>query len=121
MKTVTIEIEIPDGHEVVSTEVLANEYPPHCSDSGKLLLVKARPAKPFLINGVPADWPEWLTCDWAAKDKDGKVFGYLGDDARRDEKSWASDCCYQRLSDFTAIDIPGDWTQSKHENPNRKK
>ena len=120
MKTVSVEIKIPDGHEVVSTEVLANEYPPHCSDSGKLLLIKTKPAKPFLINGVPADWPEWLTADYVAKDKNEKVFGYVGGQPHEKIDQWESQGISQMLSEFTAIEIPAEWKQSKRENPNRK-
>jgi hypothetical protein len=121
MKTVSVEIKIPDGHEVVSIEVLANEYPPHCSDSGKLLLIKTKAAKPFLINGVPSDWPEWLICDWVAKDEDGKAWAYHFE-PRIEGPRWVGKMhdasCLQNVN---AIDIPGDWTQSKRENPNRKK
>ena len=118
---VQIEIEIPDGHEVASTEVLANDYPLNCSYSGKMLLVKTRPAKPFLINGKPADWPEWLTCDWVSKDEDGEVWAYQFEPMKNSVGWYESKIGGDNLRNAIAIDIPGDWTQSKRQNPNRKK
>ena len=113
---VQIEIEIPDGHEIVDVCDVSKHF-----GGRPAYVVNTMPAKPFLINGVPSDWPEFLICQWVARDKNGKVFGYLGDKPRLGEESWSSDCSYQMLSDFVAIDIPGPWEQSLRENPRRKK
>ena len=112
---VQIEIEIPDGHEIVDVCDVSKHFGgrPAC-------FVNTVPAKPFLINGVPSEWPEWLTCDYVAKDKDGSPYGYIGEPKIRDS-SWGDARKHFPLFGLIAIDIPGDWTQSKRENPRRKK
>ena len=118
---VQIEVEIPDGHELVSHRL--NSICDNISHGleERAYYVYSRPAKPFVINGKPADWPEWLTADYVAKDKNGNVFGYVGGQPHQGIDQWDSLGFSQMISEFTAIDIPGDWTQSKRENPNRKK
>jgi hypothetical protein len=74
MKTVSVEIKIPDGHEVEEVSMVWPGYEFSPGDAVGQMVVKTKPAKPFLINGVPSDWPEWLTCDWVAKDEDGEVY-----------------------------------------------
>jgi hypothetical protein len=121
MKTATIEIEIPDGHEVEEVSIVWPGYEFSLGVAVGQMVVKTKPDKPFLINGRPADWPEWLTADYVAKDKNGNVFGYVGGQPHQKIDQWESQGISQMLSEFTFIDIPGDWTQSKRENPNRKK
>ena len=118
MKTVTIEIKIPDGHEVVSVS-RRKQYVENDESGAIPYTVHVRPSKPFLINGKPADWPEWLTCDWVAKDEDGEVWAYHSE-PEKTEIGWLFDYERRCLFGVNAIDIPGDWTQSKRENPNRK-
>jgi hypothetical protein len=118
---VQIEIEIPDGHELVSHRL--NSICDNISHGleERAYYVYSRPAKPFVILGKPADWPEWLTADYVAKDKNEKVFGYVvGQPYQRIDQWESQEGNSQMLSEFTAIDIPGDWTQSLRENPNHK-
>jgi hypothetical protein len=70
---VQIEVEIPDGHELVSHRL--NSICDNISHGleERAYYVYSRPAKPFLILGKPADWPELLTCDWVAKDEDDEI------------------------------------------------
>ena len=121
MKTTSVDIKIPDGHEVEEVSVVWPGYNLSMGGAVGQMVVKTKPAKPFLINGVPSDWPEWLTCDWVAKDEDGKVWAYHFE-PRVEVTRWVGRMhdasCLQNVN---AIDIPGDWTQSKRENPRRKK
>ena len=121
MHTVSVDIKIPDGHEVEEVSVVWPGYDLSMGAAVGKMVVKTKAAKPLLINGVPSDWPEFLICQWVARDKNGKVFGYLGDEPRLGNESWLSECSYQRLSDFLAIYIPGPWEQSLRENPRRIK
>lgn len=113
---VQIEIEIPDGHQIVDVCDVSKHFGgrPAC-------VVNTMPAKPFDILGIPADWPEWLTCDYVAKDASGKVFGYVGGIPHMETEKWYSRGSCRMLTEFTAIDIPGPWDQSLRENPRRKK
>lgn len=115
-----IEIEIPDGYEI--TSVTPGEPLWQYKDKSEAILytVKVRPAKPFLINGVLSDWPEWLTCDWVARDPCGEVWGYNCEPEKRTSIWYAVHSCYL-LSGVINIDIPGPWKESLRENPRRKK
>ena len=120
MKTVSVEIKIPDGHEVEEVSIVWPGYQFSPGDAVGQMVVKTKPAKPFLINGVPADWPEWLTCDWVAKDEDGEVYWY-DLEPQIDHPAWFCNAGMHYLDkSLIAIDIPGPWEQSKRENPNRK-
>jgi hypothetical protein len=64
---------------------------------------------------------EWLTCDWVAKHEDGEIY-FHNSEPQIDHPAWFCNDGMHRLDkSLIAIDIPGDWTQSKRENPNRKK
>ena len=118
MKT-QITVEIPDGYEITSL-YRGNQYGEHDDRSAAIpYTIHIRPAKPFLINGVPSDWPEWLLADWVAKYADGKFYKFSSE-PQRVVSGWIGEglTC---LSGVVAIEIPGDWTQSKRENPRRKK
>jgi hypothetical protein len=127
MKTVSVEIKIPDGHEVESVSMIWPEYELFADKAYGQMQVYTKPAKPFLINGVPSDWPEWLTCDWIAKDANSMAGGYDGDMPTKShskyEQCWKCDPVAGRWGYIfgIAIDIPGPWEQSLRENPNRKK
>ena len=118
---VQIEVEIPDGHELVSHRL--NSICDNISHGleERAYYVYSRPAKPFIINGVPSDWPEWLTCDWVAKDEDDEMYCYETEPTPDGFQWMCSEGAYHLDRSMLAIDIPGDWTQSKRENPNRKK
>lgn len=118
MNTVSVDIKIPDGHEVEEVSIVwpGYESSPDCA-VGKMV-VKTRAAKPFLINGVPSDWPEWLLADWVAKYPDGSLFKFSSEPQRVVSRWIGEGLTY--LSGVVAIEIPGDWTQSKRENPRRK-
>ena len=123
MAKVTVEIEIPDGHEVVDEPQMVEWSN---TVAGKVrsfaFRVTARPVKPLIICGKPADWPEWLICDWIAKDRDDLVCGYLNEPQKYgDYERWFSYGIQIILSNRIDIDIPGPWEQSKRENPRRKK
>ena len=121
MKTVSVEIKIPDGHEVEEVSIVWPGYVHSLCDAVAHMAVKTKPAKPFLINGKPADWPDWLTCDWVAKDEDGEIHCHEAEPTRDDSEWWSNKGSLYIDRSMLAIDIPGDWTQSKRENPNRKK
>lgn len=114
---VQIEVEIPDGHEIVDVCDVSKHF------GGRLAyVVNTMPAKAFLINGVPSDWPEWLTCDWVAKDKNEILFGYDGAPPNLACHAWAVTSYANCGRIFgTAITIPGPFEQSLRENPRRKK
>lgn len=121
MAKVKIEVEIPDGHEVTSL-CRGKQYGEHADKSAAIpYIVHIRPATPFEICGKPADWPEWLKCDWVAKDANEKVWGYVGGQPHQKTAYWDSHGMSQMLSEFIAIEIPGPFEQSLRENPNRKK
>ena len=120
MKT-QITVEIPDGYEITSL-YRGKQYGQYDDGSAAIpYTIHIRPVKPFIINGVSSDWPEWLTCDWVAKDEDGKVWAYHFE-PRVEGPPWVGRMhdasCLQNVN---AIDIPGPWEQSKRENPRRKK
>lgn len=119
MAKVQIEIEIPDGHEVVDVipDVSIYEDQP-CQNR---YTIESRPAKPFLINGVPSDWPDWLTCDWITKDADGDLYFHYREPKIERDGWYSSSGNYYLDKSLIAIDIPGNWMQSKRENPRRKK
>ena len=119
MHTVSVDIKIPDGHEVEEVSIVWPGYNLSIDSAVGQMVVKTKAAKPFLINGVPSDWPEWLTCDWVAKDKSGSVFGYLSEPTKG-VSMWRANSAHL-ITGLAAIDIPGWWEQSKHENPRRKK
>lgn len=123
MKTVSVDIKIPDGHEVAEVSMIWPGYDVSPNDAVGKMLVKTKATKPFLINGVPSDWPEWLVCDWVAKDASGHIFGYYGDPPTRMlSSSWIVDGNAKCGLVFgTALTIPGPWEQSLRENPRRKK
>ena len=123
MAKVMVEIEIPDGHEI--------SHGPRCqpmmvswNDGNRDIgfLVTTRPIKPLIICGKPAEWPEWLTCNWIAKDRGGQVCGYFTEPVNSTGLGqWYSDGIGVALLELLDIDIPGPWEQSKRENPRRKK
>ena len=119
MHTVSVDIKIPDGHEVEEVSIVWPGYNLSMSGAVGQMVVKTKAAKPFLINGVPSDWPDWLTCDYVAKDKSGSVFGYPGEPTKG-TVMWCASSTWL-ITGLAAIDIPGDWRQSKRENPRRKK
>ena len=121
MKTVSVEIKIPDGHEVEEVSMVWPGYEFSPGDAVGQMVVKTKPAKPFLINGQPADWPEWLTADWVAKDEDDEMYCYETEPTPDGFQWMCSEGAYHIDRSMLAIDIPGDWTQSKRENPNCKK
>ena len=120
---VQIEIEIPDGHELVSHRLSSVCDNISHGLEERSYHVYSRPAKPLTINGVTSDWPEWLTCDWVAADDHGRVHGY------NDVKPFLAQQCYAcgrgtvHHGSLFGIDIkiPGPWEQSLRENPRRKK
>lgn len=121
MVKVQIEVEIPDGHEVVDVipDVSIYEDQP-CANRYTIF---SRPTNPFEICGQPSEWPEWLTWDWVAADDHGRVHGY------NDVKPFLAQQCYAcgrgtvHHGSLFGIDIkiPGPWEQSLRENPRRKK
>ena len=119
MNTVSVDIKIPDGHKVEEVSIVWPGYNLSMDAAVGQMVVKTKAAKPFLINGVPSDWPEWLTCDYVAKDRSGSVFGYHGEPAKG-TAMWCSSSFYL-ITGIAAIDIPGPREQSKRENPRRKK
>ena len=119
MKT-QITVEIPDGYEITSL-YRGNQYGEHDDRSAAIpYTIHIRPAKPFLINGVPSDWPELLTASYVAKDQNGKVFAFDSEPFLR-AYTWSNDRIASCLSGVISIDIPGPWEQSLRENPRRKK
>ena len=118
MKT-QITVEIPDGYEITSL-FRGKQYGQYDDGSAAIpYTIHIRPVKPFIINGVPSDWPEWLACDWVARDQGGRVWAYDCEPEKRTSDWHSVHGCYL-LSGAIHIDIPGDWTQSKRENPRRK-
>jgi len=118
MAKVQIEIDIPNGHEVDTVRHTNSHY-----DGTLVYCVTVKATKPFLINGVPSDWPEWLTCDWVAKDKNEAIFGYDGNPPERLLGSTWSVSINQICGRIfgTTLTIPGPFEQSLRENPRRKK
>lgn len=124
MAKTQIEIEIPDGYEIVEirygSSVMVLDKVDSSLEKKSLIYVHTRPAKSFIINGVPSDWPEWLTCDWVAKDKNEILFGYDGDPPTLVCHTWAVTSYANCGRIFgTAITIPGPWEQSLRKNPRK--
>jgi hypothetical protein len=121
MVKVQIEVEIPDGHEIVGEpERQAGGGTPSGTEYA-VFVVRTKVATPLEILGVPADWPEWLTCDWVAKDKNGRVYAYNGRRPTKESKRWHSYDGWWDITDILPIRIPGPFEQSLRKNPRRKK
>ena len=119
MNTVSVDIKIPDGNEVEEVSIVWPGYNLSMGGAVGQMVVKTKPAKPLLINGVPSDWPELLTASYVAKDENGKVFAYDSEPYLR-TSTWCNDRMASCLRGVIAIDIPGPWEQSLRENPRRK-
>ena len=120
MKT-QITVEIPDGYEITSL-YRGNQYGEHDDRSAAIpYTIHIRPAKPFLINGVPSDWPDWLKCDWITKDEDGGLYLHKSEPQRESDGWFCTNGVHYLDKSLIAIDIPGPWEQSLRENPQRKK
>ena len=123
MNTVSVDIKIPDGHEVEEVSIGWPGYNLSMDAAVGQMVVKTKAAKPFLINGVPSDWPEWLTCDWVAADDHGRVHGYNDVKPFLAQQFYACGRGTVHHGSLFGIDIkiPGPWEQSLRENPRRKK
>ena len=120
MTKVLVEIEIPDGHEVVDEPQMVEWSNTAVGEARSFeFRVTARPVKPLTICGQPADWPEMLKCDWIAKDEDGQIYSYSSEPSLM-RGGWDG-LGFLNLSELLDIYIPGPWEQSKRENPRRKK
>ena len=120
MNTVSVDIKIPAGHEVEEVSIVWPGYNLSMGGAVGQMVVKTKAAKPFLINGVPSEWPEWLACDWVARDQGGRVWAYNCEPEKRASDWYSVHSCYL-LSGAIHIDIPGPWEQSLRESPRRKK
>ena len=118
-KKVQVEIEIESNQEVVGNPERRSSGANTDGTGYAEFIVLTKTSKPFLINGVPSDWPDWLTCDWVAKYSDGSLFKFSSK-PQRVVSGWIGEglTC---LRGVIAIDIPGPWEQSLRENPRRKK
>lgn len=122
MTKVTVEIEIPDGHEVVDGPEMEWSHPVSGEVRSTGFRVVTRPAKPLIICGEPADWPEWLDCDWITRDEDGQIRGFRNIEPQHNGSFWFTrtpGAAYQICC--VTVGIPGPWEESKRENPRRKK
>lgn len=115
-KKTKIEIEIPEGHKVQAVQCLG----PHV-DNGIVYRVFIGLDKPFDISGEPAEWPEWLDCDWIAKHKNEHIYAYYTDPPVIGSESWIEKHFKCGRLFGTTLKIPGPWEESLHENPKRKK
>lgn len=113
---VQIEIDIPSGHEVDTVRHTNSHY-----DGTLVYCVTVKAAKPFLINGVPSDWPEWLLADWITKDEDGELYLHKSEPKRESDGWVCTNGIHYLDKSLVGIDIPGPWEQSLRENPRRKK
>lgn len=123
MGKVQIEIEIPDGHEVVDVIPDVSIYKDQpCANRYTIF---SRPTNPFEICGEPSEWPKWLTWRWAAMtsldefivcNSYTKPLVMVNDG---EPICWDSSYGWQRLKGVS-ISIPGKWHQTLRENPHRQ-
>ena len=113
---IEIEIHIPDGYEFVRLDESCETRMPESTHGA----VTVHGKNQYVIVRKSWQWPEWLTAEWIAMDKDGDwmAFSCL---PKKSGSWWASD-------DIIAITLSGgklaftpppctDWTQSLRRNP----
>ena len=114
MTKVKIEIDIPKGHEVDTVRHTNSHY-----DGTLVYCVTVKAVTRFEICGQLSEWPEWLTCDWVAKDENGRVHAYNGRRPTKESKRWHSYDGWWDITDILPIRIPGPWEQSLRKNPKK--
>ena len=120
-KKVQVEIEIESNQEVVGNPERRSSGANTDGTGYVEFIVLTKTAKPFIINGVPSYWPDWLTCDWVAKDEDGGLYLHKSEPQRESDGWFCTNGVHYLDKSLIAIDIPGPWEQSLRENPRRKK
>lgn len=119
MSRAQIEIDIPDGYELVKVREQAHRFFDDELADCRLLV--------SLIVGVRPvwQWPAWLKCDWVARNQNGSlVLGY-GEHATDGQYHFSNaGGCHYSVVDERAVDINlppcTDWRQSLRLNPNRE-
>lgn len=137
MKTVTVNVDIPEGYELADS-VIRQAIPGerYVDDTGVVqshISTKPSIGKYVIVRKItPVDmswWPEWLTCEWVAKDcveSESLWCGFTTKPIRR-EKWWdvaagSTGECFDIPCKILGIQFPDvPWEVSLFHNPHKTK
>ncbi len=123
---VEIEIDetlIPEGYEAIAVRVpKAGDVYSHQYEIRKAITADGTESRARMIIRKVWKWPEWLTCDWIAKDEDGDWYGYNISKPEIQPIGFTSEDEAVCLSAAISGELfpPCAWKDSLRENPNRK-
>lgn len=112
MEKQTLEVDVPDGYAV--DRVTRSRI----NGIGEQITSMS---VDFTLKRV-WQWPEWLTAEWIAMDKDGAWWAYLSE-PKIGSEFWLINEHGRYIDQLLMAFTPppcDDWTQSKMRNPNRK-